>query len=294
MWDTESEEMVVEPWMLREALERPLSRPEDGTIRVKHVIECLLAAGVAVYAVGGAPRDWLAGVRCDDVDLTLDHDIPAVLEILRAGFPDFRPPILRGINGFGLARWGDPRVDQLDINMMRSWRALVGQEEFLTSPFVLSKDLAEDAQTRDFSVNALYYDFRTRQIVDPLGVGRADIDERRLRLVGHPETLRTNSMMSVRILVFLWRGYTPTPEVLAYLQQHADRDIQRMAETAPLQVLQRFINRQTVNRRLDPDALLNLGAPYIQDHKTWRVIESLIRSAPAATGTGAGTMLQAR
>jgi poly(A) polymerase len=271
----------VEPWNLKEALERRLSRPEDGNIRVKDVIACLLDAGVAIYAVGGAPRDWLAGVRCDDVDLALDHDLAAAHRILRAGFPGFDPPT-PSVRGFGLMRWGDPRVEQVDVNILRSWRAAVGQAEFISCPFEVCKDLVEDAQTRDFSINALYYDFREQRIVDPLGVGRDDIDERRLRFVGHPETLRSNSLTTIRIFTFLWRGYTATPEVLAHLEERADREIQRMAERAPMHILRRFITRQTVNRGLDPDALLRLASPYIRDHKTWRIIESLFQDAKAA------------
>jgi poly(A) polymerase len=276
MVDVAAEELKVDPGIVEEALARRLSRDEDGGIRVRDVIDRLLEAGVGVYAVGGAPRDWLAGVPCDDVDLAVDRDIPSVLQILRAAFPGFDPPIV-GIKGFGLIRWGDPEVEQVDVNILRSWRAAVGSDEFMASPFAVGQDLAEDALTRDFSFNALYYDFRAGRIVDPLGVGRGDLDGRILRLVAHPEVLRCNSQLSIRVLIFLWRGYTPTPEVLAFLDERADRDIQKLTQRAPIALLQQFVVRQLSHRALDPAELFRLAAPYVRDDKTWRLIESLFR-----------------
>lgn len=275
MVEASSQELRVEPGIVEEALDRPLSREEHG-IRVRDVIDLLHGAGVEVYAVGGGPRDWLTGVPCDDIDLSIDRDIPSVLQLLRSTYPEFNPPIF-GIKGFGLIRWGDADVEQVDINIRRSWRAAVGQEEFMASPFEVGQDLAEDALTRDFSVNGLYYHFRTGRIVDPLGVGRGDIDGRVLRLIAHPEVMRCNSQLSIRVLVFLWRGYTPTPEILAYLEERADRDIQRLTQRAPIAVLQQFVVRQLSHRSLDPDRLFELAAPYVRDDKTWRLIESLFR-----------------
>lgn len=270
------QELRVDPGIVKEALDRKLSRDGDGGIRVRDMIDRLLEAGVGVYAVGGAPRDWLTGVPCDDVDLAVDRDIPSVLQILRAAFPGFDPPIV-GIRGFGLIRWGDPEVEQVDLNILRSWKSVLGQEEFIVSPFAVGRDLEEDVLTRDFSINALYYDFAGGRIVDPLGVGRSDLDARLLRLISHPEVMRCNSQLSIRVLVFLWRGYTPTPGVLAYLEERADRDIQRLTQRAPIAVLQQFVVRQLHHRALDPDRLFELAAPYIKDDKTWRLIESLFR-----------------
>ena len=45
----------------------------------------------------------------------------------------------------------------------------------------------EDARRRDFTVNALYYDPATEEVVDFHG-GLADLKKRVLRMIGDPET----------------------------------------------------------------------------------------------------------
>ena len=45
----------------------------------------------------------------------------------------------------------------------------------------------EDARRRDFTVNALYYDPVTEEVVDFHG-GLADLKKRTLRMIGDPET----------------------------------------------------------------------------------------------------------
>lgn len=45
----------------------------------------------------------------------------------------------------------------------------------------IGASLEEDAQRRDFSVNALYIDLQKRQLLDPTQRGLEDIQKRRLR-----------------------------------------------------------------------------------------------------------------
>lgn len=53
--------------------------------------------------------------------------------------------------------------------------------------FSFTKSLEEDASTRDFTINAIYYNPITDEWIDPTG-GRADIDKKRIRFVGNPTT----------------------------------------------------------------------------------------------------------
>ena len=47
--------------------------------------------------------------------------------------------------------------------------------------------MEEDARRRDFTVNALYYDCRSGEIIDFHG-GLADLKRRTMRIIGDPET----------------------------------------------------------------------------------------------------------
>jgi len=63
--------------------------------------------------------------------------------------------------------------------------------------FSFTNSLAEDASTRDFTINALYYNPLTKEWFDYVD-GRKDIDDKRIRLVGHPNTRILES--KIRIL----------------------------------------------------------------------------------------------
>jgi len=68
-------------------------------------------------------------------------------------------------------------------------------------------DWTEDAQRRDFTVNALYAD-RTGEIFDPTGEGLADIEARRFRFVGDADQrVREDYLRILRLFRFVaWYG----------------------------------------------------------------------------------------
>jgi poly(A) polymerase len=70
-----------------------------------------------------------------------------------------------------------------------------------------TEDWAEDAQRRDFTVNALYADAEG-QIYDPTGEGLGDIDARRFRFVGDAESRgREDYLRILRLFRFMaWYG----------------------------------------------------------------------------------------
>lgn len=219
---------ALDPGLVDAAFERPVYRDDRHDVRVRDVIALLQAAGLRVFIVGGAPRDWLVGAPGNDIDLCVDGAVDAVLRRLEAAYPGI--DALRMDNErFGVVRWGDAASGGIDINMLRSWRDIQRDDMWSTS-FVPRGDLVEDAQMRDFSVNAFYYDCRERVLLDPLGCGLDDVYTKTLRLVTHPRVLDTSYRTTFRILQFLCRGYAATDGIRAHLALRADRDIQGMGE----------------------------------------------------------------
>lgn len=218
----------LDPHLADAAFERPVYRDDRHDVRVRDVVALLQAAGMRVFIVGGAPRDWLAGAPGNDIDLCVDASVDAVLRRLETAHPGI--DALRMHNErFGVLRWGDEASGGIDINMLRSWRD-IQHDDMWSTTFVPRSDLVEDAQMRDFSVNALYYDCRDRVLLDPLGCGPDDVRTKTLRLVTHPRVLDTSYRTTFRILQFLCRGYAATEGVRTHLAQRADRDIQGMGE----------------------------------------------------------------
>ncbi|HET9619778.1 MAG TPA: hypothetical protein VFP84_00330, partial [Kofleriaceae bacterium] len=218
--------LAVDPARVEAALAQPIYADDRRAIRVCDVIDHLHAAGIRAYVIGGAPRDWLAGLPGKDVDLSIDAPVEAAHGVLRAAYPDIDP--VRGhFERFGTLRWGSAALGGLDLNILRSWRD-IQNDDMWTTTFVARTDLLDDIATRDFSINVFVYDCRDRVVLDPLGGGLADLEARALRLVTHPRVLETSYRTAFRICQFLARGFTATPSVTDHLARYADHDIQGM------------------------------------------------------------------
>lgn len=138
---------------------------------VQEVCQRLIKSGHKAYLAGGCVRDLLLGVRPNDFDVVTDAPM-AELESLFPG------AISVG-RAFGIIIL--PFKDfQIEVAYFRS------EGEYLDGRRPSSVQAAspfEDAQRRDFTVNALFYDFESGQILDFVG-GRKDLSQRILRTVG--------------------------------------------------------------------------------------------------------------
>ena len=218
----------LSPGRIKADLEQPIYRNHTQEVRVCDVIRLFQDAGMQVFITGGAPRDWLIGQSGKDIDLSIDRPIEEVLRLLRNAYAGI--DAVRMCNErFGTVRWGDTTSGGVDINILRSWKDIQYDDMWRTT-FIARTDLREDALTRDFSINAFYYDCRKQWLVDPLGCGTADLQAKELRLITHHRVLETSFRTTFRILQFLCRGYSATANVLEHLEQYADRDIQGMGE----------------------------------------------------------------
>ncbi|MBW2286992.1 MAG: [cytidine(C)-cytidine(C)-adenosine (A)]-adding enzyme [Deltaproteobacteria bacterium] len=124
---------------------------------VRAVADTLTAANHEAYLVGGCIRDRLLGRRVYDFDLATSAGPTQVLELL----PSAVPIGLR--HGTVMVPTSDGPVD------VTRFRAGGGIEA----------DLAH----RDFTINAMAYDFTSQKLLDPLG-GLEDLHNGRLRAVG--------------------------------------------------------------------------------------------------------------
>ena len=76
--------------------------------------------------------------------------------------------------------------------------------------FVEVGTMEEDAERRDFTVNALYYRLSDGEVVDPTGRGLEDIETRTLRFVGRAEErVREDFLRIFRWMRFVHKGFTP-------------------------------------------------------------------------------------
>ncbi len=217
---------TLAPLLIEAALEQRIYRDDTHDVRMHDVIDLFLDAGMRVFITGGAPREWLIERQGKDIDLSLDRPIEDAHRLLRNAYPDVDMVRMRN-DRFGMMRWGGFESGCVDINILRSWKDIQGDDMWSTS-FIARTDLVDDALMRDFSVNAFYYDCRERSLLDPLGCGIADLQAKKLRLVAHRRMLESSFRTTFRILQFFCRGYSATTNVLEHLERYADRDIQGM------------------------------------------------------------------
>ena len=150
----------------------------SGALRVLYRLN---EAGYAAYLVGGAVRDLLIGGRPKDFDVATD----ATPEDVRRLFRNCR---LIG-RRFRLAHvvFGQEIVE---VATFRGHGGDDGEGDRHMVDGRIVRDnvwgtIEEDAQRRDFTVNALYYDIADFSVRDYVG-GFADVQRRVLRLIGDP------------------------------------------------------------------------------------------------------------
>ncbi len=145
--------------------------------------------GYDAYLVGGGVRDILLGEQPKDFDITTNATPEQIKKL-------FRNCRLIG-RRFRLAHI----VFGRDIIEVATFRGHHGQEEDKKAKQNHSKQsehgmllrdniygtIEEDAERRDFSINALYYSTKDYKIYD-FANGLEDIEQKKVRLIGDPET----------------------------------------------------------------------------------------------------------
>lgn len=150
-----------------------------------NVLDGLYEAGYEAYLVGGAVRDMLIGLTPKDFDVATN----ATPEQVKQVFPKAR---LIG-RRFRLAhvRFGREVIEVSTFRAQSQGDDANQQGERKTVDGLIVRDnvfgtVEEDAQRRDFTVNALYYNVADGSVRDDTNA-MVDIEQRLLRLIGEPE-----------------------------------------------------------------------------------------------------------
>ncbi|HWG59910.1 MAG TPA: CCA tRNA nucleotidyltransferase [Candidatus Acidoferrales bacterium] len=172
----------------------------------------LRAAGRQAYLVGGCVRDILLGREPEDYDVATDAE-PAEIQRL---FP----------NNLAIgAQFGVIVVMQDSVQVeVATFRSDVGYSDGRhPDRVVYSKSPQEDAQRRDFTINALLLDPQNnREVLDFIG-GRSDLREGIVRAIGDPaRRFSEDKLRMMRAVRFAARfGYTIEPATLAAIEELA-------------------------------------------------------------------------
>lgn len=177
-----------------------------------------------LYAVGGCVRDEILGSEIKDVDIAVD--IPnggiAFAKWLRKKRQLIGMPVL--FLKFGTAKLRLHRFPDEEIELVQT-RAEKYTKKTSRCPEVVSGTLQEDCFRRDFTVNTLYRNISTGEILDMTGRGIADIKRGIIRTPLDPdETFDDDPVRVLRCLRFASRfGWAIDPDTMEGLKKNIGR-----------------------------------------------------------------------
>ena len=187
--------------MIKRFIRRVLGLEQKGPLRLprdKHhlqrdqlspgarkVCEVLAQHGFAAYVVGGAVRDLLLQLPPKDFDIATDARPEQVKPLFRrALLIGRRFRIVHVMVGGETVEVSTFRAAQPEAE---STQARVQDEHGRVLRDNVFGTLEEDARRRDFTINALYFEPATEEVIDYHG-GLADLKKHTMRIIGHPET----------------------------------------------------------------------------------------------------------
>jgi poly(A) polymerase len=175
---------------------------DQHSISRKHISDAALktlsrlrAAGYQAYLVGGSVRDLLLGQRPKDFDIATDARPEQVRELFRNSriigrrfrivHVRFGPEVIEVTTFRGRHSPAEPDADD-DNDVADNPHSVRSESGMLLRDNVYGTR-EEDAERRDFTVNALYYtteDFAVYDFAD----GMSDLRAKLIRIIGDPET----------------------------------------------------------------------------------------------------------
>lgn len=177
----------------------------------KEISMLLNEHGATCYIVGGFPRDSIIGGNPKDVDIEVHGmDIDTISSILSQKF------IVNYVGkSFGVLKVRKPgEKDDIDVSVPR--RDSSGRKPDVS--FIKNATPADAASRRDFTINALMWDTKSNQMVDPYG-GIEDINNKLIRAVT-PQSFNDDPLRVIRAAQFSSRfGYNIEPNTIEIAKQ---------------------------------------------------------------------------
>lgn len=164
-----------------------ITRDQINSCALK-VTTTLQDAGFTAFVVGGAARDLLLGLKPKDYDVATNatpEDVRSLFRRSRIIGRRFRlVHVMCGSETVEVSTFRGPSLDEKNTNIS-ALKHTDNHGRLLRDNVFGSQE--EDAIRRDFTINALFYDPNSEEIFDFLH-GYQDIKEKKLRIIGCPET----------------------------------------------------------------------------------------------------------
>ena len=184
-----------------------LSMVSDITLTLMHDLISQFEGNT--YIVGGFVRDSIAGFKSNDIDFCTDisYDILAN-KLQKIGWT-----VKVTGKQFLVMNVSTKNSDEVfEIAVLRKDKDNSGAE---------IGTIEEDAQRRDFTIGAIYFDIRTKKLIDPNGTGIQDCNNKELKFIGKAnERIQEDSIRVFRFFRFIGRGWNANSKSLKNVREH--------------------------------------------------------------------------
>ncbi len=191
---------------------------------VSQVTQTLNKAGFEAYLVGGCVRDLLIGREPKDWDVTTNANPEEIQALFVKTFYE---------NDYGTVGVVNEELDLDGNNVIHETLRVVEVTPFrIESKYsdfrhpdsvVFAKKLEDDLKRRDFTMNAVAYDFDKGHLVDP-HKGQEDIKDKTIKSVGNAEErFNEDALRMIRAIRFATElGFTINNETLVAVEKNAN------------------------------------------------------------------------
>ena len=168
---------------------------DDVSPNAVRVTQTLQKAGFKAFIVGGAVRDLVLGLKPKDFDVATDATPEEVKRLFRRAF------IIGRRFQIVHVMFGQELIEVTTFRGASSEEAPKDAHGRVLRDNTFG-DQHEDAERRDFTINAMYYDPAHEQVLDYHG-GMKDIRSKTLRIIGAPEArYREDPVRMLRVVRF--------------------------------------------------------------------------------------------
>lgn len=217
------------------------------------VVERLRRYDHKAYLVGGCVRDLLLGLKPKDFDVVTSATPQDIKRL-------FRNCRIIG-RRFRLAHvFFGPKI--IETSTFRANPREVEEEDAEGAPETESGDLLirrdnvfgtpeEDARRRDFTINGLFYDIETAEVIDHVA-GMADLEARLVRTIGDPDIrLREDPVRILRAVKFAARcNLSIEPETYRRMMEHR-QEITKCAQARVSEEFYRLLRAAAARRSME-------------------------------------------
>lgn len=161
-----------------------------------------------VYLVGGAVRDILMDKPIHDIDLAVDLPNGGIDFATWAAQEcdcyrkDANPVIYKRYGTAKFNIWSISKIANVDIECVQT-RKESYDDENSRNPSTIHGTIFEDAERRDLTINALYLNISSGELLDPTEKGLEDLDNKVIRTAGDPNLVfKDDPLRMLRVIRF--------------------------------------------------------------------------------------------